>query len=334
MSFSYYLSSQNSKILFSNYLSLKNQREIINCIIDGLTSLPKSIPSMFFYDSTGSKLFQKITQLPEYYLSRTEKELISIFSNSNKDILTNLDIIEFGSGDCSKISIILDALGTECFKNVYYKPIDVSLDALKESAECIVSKYPGINVHCIVADFLELVNFQYDNRKRLFCFFGSTIGNLSDEQRIAFFNKMGHIMKPGDQFLLGIDMVKDKNILINAYNDSSQITTLFNRNILNVVNSILKSSFNPLLFDHLVIYNNIFSRIELHLKAQKKMLVSSPYFSSDLIINPDETIHTENSYKFTIGLIENDIISFNLKIKNIIRDKNNWFSLLQIVKDD
>lgn len=321
------------RILFSNFLQLSDQKENVRKIIDDLLSIPRTISSIFLYDAVGSKLFEQITRLPEYYLSRIESELIREFSQSSKDFLQDLDIIELGSGDCSKISIILDTIDTRNLYSICYLPVDISPQSLKESAEVLVAKYPGIGVHCIAADFLGDFFSLPHNRRRMFCFFGSTIGNFSSLQRIELLRSVSSQMDYGDLFVLGVDMIKNVDDLEKAYNDRNNITASFNRNILNVVNSIIGSNFNPLLFEHHAHFNRDLCCIEMYLIAQKAMAVSIPCIGSEILIDRLETIQTESSFKFTLEAIAHDIEAAGLKIDLYRTDSSNWFSLFQLSKE-
>lgn len=322
----------NSHIPVSNFLPLLNEGQTVRRILDELTSVPRKISSMFFYDDFGSKLFKQITQLPDYYLTRLELLLIQNFANRSQHLFNNLDIIELGSGDCIKISIILNAVNPEMLSTIKYIPVDISLDALIESASMVHQNFPNIQIHCYAADFLSQFHHLPYNRNSLYCFFGSTIGNLTHTQRYRFLKNIAQILKPGDMFLLGIDMVKKKEFLERAYNDTRNITAQFNRNILNVVNSLTGTNFNPFDFEHCAVYNSALNRIEMCLKAHKKMIISSPNLPSAITLEPGEVIYTENSYKFSMPQINAEISSVGLTIQHVYTDENNWFSLLQIIR--
>ncbi|NLE00168.1 MAG: L-histidine N(alpha)-methyltransferase, partial [Fibrobacter sp.] len=248
--------------------------------------------------------------------------------------LYGIDIIELGSGDCSKISLILQS-ATKHEPNVLkYIPFDVSIEALLESAQVLTNIFPNLEVHCIVGDFF----FQLDkipfSRKKLFCFFGSTIGNFSYAERLDFFRNISLLMNPGDIFLLGVDMIKDQILLENAYNDSQKVTSLFNLNILNVVNSLTGTDFNPEHFEHLAFFNRTFSRMEMHLQALQNITVQIAGLSTKFYIPKGETIHTENSYKFTYDQIVRELQTAQLQVSSFLSDSNNWFSLFEIVKSN
>lgn len=304
--------------------------EDIKEILKGLNHDKKYIPSRFFYDKKGIELFEKITRLPEYYLSRLEK---SNLKNSAKLIVESFehaDIIELGSGDCSKILILLDAFSGEIIKNIRYIPVDISKEAIKKSATILSKKYKDLTIYGIQADFLKYPLPINSYKKKLICFFGSTLGNLYPEQAFAFLNEINTKMNTGDEFLLGLDMVKDISVLNRAYNDKKGITAAFNRNILNSINRNAGTLFKPELFEHLAFFNPAASRIEMHLKALEKMNVPGPF--GEIPLKKGETIHTENSYKYTFGDIKAFSFHTGLKIKNIYSDQNKWFSLVHFKK--
>jgi L-histidine N-alpha-methyltransferase len=193
-------------------------------------------------------------------------------------------------------------------------------------------KFPDLHIHAIVADFTHQKNIIPPGSKKLFCFFGSTIGNYPRSEALNFISHFDDSMEPGNRLLLGLDRVKNKQVVESAYNDSSNITARFNKNILSVVNDVAGTNFNTEDFDHLAFYNESLNRIEMHLKAKMKMEISSPHSKNKIVIEPNETIHTENSYKF----LESDINEFQnhsgLEIEEIISDDNKWFSLVHFVK--
>lgn len=324
--------SVESPLAIMNLLHKTAKEDLKRELIAGLTSSHKYISSKFFYDETGSKLFEKITHLPEYYLTRTEKSILKKVASKLGSELKDMDIIELGSGDCSKISILLEAIPVKSIEMVRYIPVDVSRTAIEESADILLDNFSGLEILGMVADFTKHLRFIPARAKRLFCFFGSTIGNLSREQAVQFFSRLSEIMQPEDRFLLGVDRVKSKDILEKAYNDSRDVTAKFNRNILNVVNSRIDTDFKTDDFEHVAFYNQAHSRIEMHLKALKDIEISSPYLGEKIIIEQGETIHTENSYKFTERTVEEFAGDSGLEIKKVFTDKNGWFSVIDLYK--
>lgn len=297
-------------------------------ILDGLTKLPRSIPSRYFYDEEGSRLFEKITGLDEYYLTRTEKSIMhDVFPAVAEDI-GSTDIIELGSGDCSKITILLDCIPDDLMAKIRYIPVDISRSAVMKSAATLLQRYPDLQIHGLVADFQNDIQSIPDGAGRLFCFFGSTIGNLERYEAELFMKHLEHTMMPGDRLLLGLDMVKDTQLLERAYNDDSGHTAEFNRNMLKVVNRSLRSDFDPSRFDHSAYFNSERNRIEMHLVASENTTVNSPFMSEPLILEKGESIHTENSYKYTMGDIEALSSISGLQISKLFTDDRKWFSLV------
>jgi L-histidine N-alpha-methyltransferase len=315
-----------------NHLVQLNKSDVIQRIFEGLSSSPKRISSMYFYDDVGSKLFEQITSLPEYYLTRTEKSLLKEVAPSLSSLFNDCDIVEIGSGDCSKISILLNAVPLNQLASIRYVPIDVSKATIEESAEILMSRFPVLQIHGMIADFMEHLPFIPTERKRFFLFLGSTVGNLLREQAHDYFLSLGSIMRSGEMLLLGVDMVKDKAILEGAYNDSAGITRAFNRNILNVVNKRAGTNFIPGEYEHVAFYNEEKMRIEMHLRAMRDVTVSSKDFPEDIVVTSDELIHTENSHKFTRENVASLADAAGLEIERFYSDEHNLFSLVHMIK--
>lgn len=319
----------DKQIVISNLLALENKQDIINEIFDDLSEKQKKVSSRFFYDQAGSLLFEKITALPEYYPTRTEKSILKEVAPKIMQSHGELDIIELGSGDCSKISILLDAVNEGEMENIRYVPVDVSKSAILKSAKILARKYDDIHIHGMLTDFMKQLKVLPGKESKLICFLGSTLGNISRHQADKFLENLKSLMRTGDRLILGLDMVKDINILESAYNDKQGVTKDFNKNILHVINEIAETDFNTEEFKHLAFYDPRKARIEMHLKAVKDVTVSSPYFHKTIAISKGETIHTENSHKFT----EHDINRFakltGMEIKNIFTDIQKWFSLVE-----
>jgi L-histidine N-alpha-methyltransferase len=322
----------------SNTYSIKNYLPEIGIdkvreeLLRGLTSSPKYIPSKYFYDEKGSLLFEEITKLEEYYPTRTEKSILkNILPKLNLDF-GELSIIELGSGDPSKISLIFDQISEEYFNQIKYFPIDISKSAIENSASILSDKYEGLIINGIVTDFIHQVQLIPDVKNKLICFFGSTIGNLTRDEIYIFLKELGSVMNKGDNLILGIDLVKDAEVLEKAYNDGNGITAEFNKNILNVVNKLTGTNFNPDLFEHVAFFNQNKKRIEMHLRAEENMEVQMNGSSKEITIHQGELIHTENSHKFK----QEDILQFaewgNSSVGNVFTDQNKWFSLVHFRK--
>ncbi len=319
---------KNKNVFFSDFLQKIDNNDFVKEIIDGLSSKQKYIPSKFFYDKKGSGIFDKITKLDEYYPTRTEKSILKKIAPKIANNLIDKDIIELGNGDGSKMHILLSAVSKDILKTILYIPVDYSQASIKKTTDIFTDDFPEIKIHGIVADFLSQLEMIPRRSSRLFCFFGSTLGNLTSEQAGEFLKNIRACMQKGDKFLLGIDMVKDKAILERAYNDSQQVTSDFNKNILRVANKIAKTNFNINDFEHLAFFNEDESRIEMHLKASKQIKITSPHISGNIIINKGETIHTENSHKYTTEYIKNLAESCNFTVLEVYTDENKWFSVV------
>ncbi len=316
-----------------DYLPRIGKNQLRKEIISGLARDSKHISSKFFYDSAGSKLFEDITALPEYYLTRTECSILRRVASKISESLEEYDIIELGSGDCSKISILLNAMPPECLESARYLPVDFSRAAVEESVNILLGSFSGLRIQGVVADFTRQLERIRLGERRLFCFFGSTIGNFKPGEAREFLENLARIMECGDSLLIGFDMVKDRKILKKAYNDSAGVTAAFNRNILKVANSLLESDIDHHDFEHSAFFNPEESRVEMHLKARRDVNISSPYMDRAIPILRGETIHTENSYKFTESVIENLVSSAGLVIKDRFFDDKGWFSLISIGKE-
>ncbi|AQT70151.1 Histidine-specific methyltransferase EgtD [Anaerohalosphaera lusitana] len=321
-----------TKVSITNYLTETDSNELIELILSDLNRTPRRISSRFFYDEYGSELFEKITTLPEYYLTRIEKRLLQNVAQSIAPTCKEIDIVELGSGDCSKISILLNAFNARHRKTIRYVPVDVSESAIKKSADILSHQFPDLQIEGIAADFLTQLHVIPQTKNHLFCFFGSTLGNLTPEHAFQFFTQLGNVMMPGDSLLLGLDRVKPQHILEKAYNDTQQVTSAFNKNILNVVNQIIGSDFNPQTFQHVAFYNEQHNRVEMHLKANEPMTINMPFAKRNLVLRSNEMLHTENSYKFDDQRIDELVSSSDLKITNFYSDRQDWFSVIWLTK--
>ena len=315
-------------VAISNFLVNESPKEIISEILSGLSAPRKNISSRFFYDDKGSMLFEEISELPEYYPTRTEK---SILKTAAPGILSSMvihNIVELGSGDCSKISILLDEMPGHKIEEITYIPVDVSITSIEKSAGVLSKKYPGIRVQGILADFSKHSHQIPCEGNKLICFFGSTFGNLDRAQEIPFLAGLKSWMNAGDHLLIGFDMVKDIPFLEKAYNDEQGKTAAFNKNILDVVNRLAETNFDPDLFDHHSFYNIAHSRIEMHLRARRNLEISTPYLNHKIFFKEGESIHSENSHKYTPAYIHQLAKNTGLQIKDIYTDVNQWFSLV------
>ena len=310
-------------------IAMKTEEEEM---LAGLMAAQKHLPCKFFYDEAGSKLFEQITRLEEYYQSRTEKSILKRHAGELIRGVEGASLIEIGSGDCSKISILLQALPRALIKTSTYVPVDVSLSAIEESRCKLEERFGAIEVCGIVADFMQQIHLVSQHENKIFCFFGSTIGNLDRRDAVRFVAKLGKLIKTGERLLLGLDMVRDKSVLERAYNDEKGVTSRFNKNILNVANKILGTDFEPEYFRHHAFFDEEKQRIEMHLVATRDITIKFPFFEGDLEIPKGQTIHTENSYKFTYHHIDAFASASGLSVRAVYTDSNRWFTLVDYIK--
>lgn len=324
------LISDSRPIQILNCHQGKYENEIAEDVRKGLTSPQKSIPSKYFYDARGSKLFQDICKLPEYYPTRIEISILKNIAPKFTQIFRHRDLVELGSGADLKIRTMLDAAGRETRATLRYIPLDISEPAIFNALQSLLKRYPELEVLGIVADFTCQLNVIPGHRPAIFCFLGSTIGNLDEEETIVFLRKVAGAMRPEDRLLIGFDMVKSREILEAAYNDSKGVTAEFNKNILNVVNASLHGNFDPCSFDHLAFYSEKHQQIEMHLKANCDFSVRLKALDLEVDFTAGDTIHTEISRKFTRDEIEELAYHAGLRIANWHTDGDEWFSLVEM----
>jgi L-histidine N-alpha-methyltransferase len=303
-------------------------------IIEGLIAERSFISSKFFYDATGSILFEEITKLDEYYPTRTEKGILAEIAFDLMNRKSSFEIIELGSGDCSKISILLNAVKQQNLENLKYIPVDFSRSAIEDSANELSERFPGIEINGYVADFIHQTHvIPHTGIPRMICFLGSTIGNFPKKEAKEIVLSLSKELLDGDSLLIGFDLVKPEHILHAAYNDSKGVTEKFNKNILSVVNEIVKSDFKLTNFDHLSYFNRERSRIEMHLVANKNCTVNSPFLNKPLEFKEGDSIHTENSHKYTLQTIEELIDEAGLAIRYSYVDSRKWFALVEFERN-
>jgi L-histidine N-alpha-methyltransferase len=265
----------------------------------GLTAPRKTLPSKYFYDAYGSELFERITELPEYYQTRTELAILQSLADELADRYRWNEVVEIGSGSSKKTLTILDALSERGYLKRFV-PIDVSESMLRESAESLLKRYPRLHVHGVIGDFMaHLGTVPPPEGRRLVMFLGSTIGNLDEPERLTFLRSVRGMLGPDDHFLVGMDLVKDVAVVEAAYNDTQGVTAEFNRNVLRVVNRELAADFVPESYRHRSFFNVEKSRIEMHLIPESPQTVHVRDLDLTIECVPDETIFTEISCKYT-----------------------------------
>jgi dimethylhistidine N-methyltransferase len=300
-----------------------------------LSQKKKFIHPKFFYDVTGSGLFEKICSLPEYYLTRTEIEILSsIKPELSKHLVGNYALVELGSGSSIKTRKLIEVLTTRQ-DDVEYYPIDIS-NILKDSSINLHDEYDNLKITGIIDQYetgLEFIR-QLDHKEKLVAFLGSSLGNFDPENGIEFLKKIRYSMRKGDLFLLGIDLVKDTKTLENAYNDSRGITANFNLNLLSRINQELDATFDQDKFEHVAVFNKRQKRIEMYLRSRQRHQVFVPAIDLLLKIKKGELIHTEYSFKYTIPQIKKMAQKTGFRPLQIWSDKKNYFALVLFSVED
>src|SRR5579863_3843866 len=266
-------------------------------VIAGLTGKPKSLPPKYFYDHAGSALFDRITRLPEYYPTRSELGLLEQHSAEMVSLLPPAAaLIEFGSGSSRKARILLGVAA-----NIgAYVPIDISGDFLREDAAKLRRDFPHLAIYPVAADFTAMTELppELANLPRAGFFPGSTIGNFEPHEAAAFLRRAGGVLGPGGVLIVGVDLAKAPDVLYRAYNDAEGVTAKFNLNLLTRINRELGGNFDLAAFEHHALYNIDKSRIEMHLASTRRQKVRIGDATIDF--RAGETIHTENSYKYSV----------------------------------
>lgn len=325
-------------------MRIKNQEDKINIqylknlsfnvdenidVIQGLTSIPKTLSPKYFYDQLGSQLFEKICDLPEYYPTRTETDILTTASDEIVEITGICELVELGSGSSTKTRLLLsayDSLG----KPWKYIPIDVSSEILKNTALQLHQEYDNLSILGLVGTYEQaLLQLPPSSLpQRMIIFLGSTLGNFTYEQSDGLFDEIRDILQVGDYFLLGIDLQKPIDILETAYNDSQGITAAFNLNALSHLNHCFDGNFDINLFKHQAIYNQESQQIEMYLYAQKNHDVRLNKLDLDINFKKNEPILTEISRKFHLNEMQDFLAKHRLKTVKYWTDKSNYFGLV------
>ena len=265
-------------------------------VIDDLSQHPKRLSPKYFYDATGSELFEQITLLPEYYPTRTELTILRDRSRAISAIIPKgAALVEFGAGATTKVRLLLN----ECALGAYV-PVDISGDFLKAQADALRVDFPGLKVHPVAADFTAPFELPgaVDAMPKVGFFPGSTLGNFEPHEACAFLRSARGILGKGARMVIGVDLEKDERVLYDAYNDSAGVTARFNLNVLHRINRELGGDFDIGAFVHRAVYNRDRHRIEMHLISKKAL--TARVLGKKFSFRPGESIHTENSYKYSV----------------------------------
>jgi L-histidine N-alpha-methyltransferase len=313
----------------------------------GLTATPKSLPPKWFYDAQGSALFEKITELPEYYPTRAERAILSAVAADIAGISEARVLVELGSGSSEKTRLLLSALRDEGTLRAYV-PVDVSESALVLAGDALAVEYPGLTVHAVVSDFEQYLGLEPSagagtavtaagtasadagdaiGGPRLVAFLGSTIGNMVPTERALFLRRVRSRLRPGDSFLLGTDLVKDPAVLVAAYDDSAGVTAAFNKNVLAVLNAELGADFDLDAFEHVARWDSRHEWIEMRLRSTADQQARVRDLGLAVPFAAGEEMRTEVSAKFRHAGVESELAAAGLALRSWWTDPAGQFGL-------
>ena len=326
MAFSQHPIHDKDRVVVDVYLNQEGAQTLAQDVRTGLGQANKSLPSKYFYDDIGSKLFDRICDTPEYYPTRTELALIEqvadcVISETRPD-----DVIELGSGTTRKIRVVLDAIARAGLK-CRYVPFDVSESTLRRGADSLAADYPWLKVRGIVGDYEHHLAQLPQSRRRLFVFLGGTLGNFEPSEAVEFLGRLAEIMTPADRLLLGTDLVKNRDTLDAAYNDDQGVTAAFNKNVLRVINRQLGGNFNLSRFEHIAFFNEKKEHIEMHLEAKVEQTVRIEQLGMNVAFQAGERILTEISRKFTRAGLALTLERANLQLERWFVPEDKMFAL-------
>ncbi|VAX12773.1 hypothetical protein MNBD_GAMMA24-1763 [hydrothermal vent metagenome] len=292
-------------------------------VIEGLKQSPRKIPPKFFYDTKGSRLFDAICELPEYYQTRTEISLLTQYAQEIAALIgEQCLLIEPGSGSCEKVRYLLDEI-----QPAAYMPMDISRVHLFDAVEQLSNEYPWLDIHASCMDFTANVKLHFcpPNIHKVAFFPGSSIGNFEPDDAVVFMRHIAQVVGKGGGLLIGVDLKKDEKLLRAAYNDSQDVTAEFNLNLLHRINDELNADFDLEHFKHNALYNDKVGRIEMHLVSTVEQTVTIG--EQEFRFRESETIHTENSYKYTVAEFEALARQAGYEQKKVWLDSSDLFSL-------
>ena len=319
---------ETDAILIESFLSEADERSLANDVLDGLTRPFKELPPKHFYDARGSELFERISELPEYYPTRTERGILERHASEIVAESGAGELVELGSGSAAKARILLDAMAAAGTLRRYV-PLDVSEQVVRDAAQTLVEEYAELRVHGVIGDLerhLDRVP-ESDGVPRLLALLGGTIGNFSPGTRRKLLRDVGALLGPEDKLLLGTDLVKDPAVIEAAYNDAQGITAEFNRNVLHVINRELDADFWPDGFEHIAFFDTRHEWVDIRLRAQRSCSVLIGALGLRVDFAAGEDLRTEISAKFTRARLEADFEAAGLVFDGWYTDPGRLFAL-------
>jgi L-histidine N-alpha-methyltransferase len=293
---------------------------------EGLSCPFKELPPKYFYDERGSQLFEAITQLPEYYPTRTERSILEARAGEIVAAAEAGILIELGSGSAAKTRCLLSAMRDADLLDAYV-PVDISEEITRHTAEALVEEYDGLRVHGIVCDYETHLERVPREEGALIAFLGGTIGNFRPGPRRSFLARIATLMYPGDRFLLGVDLVKDRDRLEAAYNDDAGVTAEFNKNVLHVLNRELDADFDPEAFEHVAFWDDDNRWVDIRLRSLTEQFIDVRDLDMRVHFARNEEMRTEISTKFTRGRLERSYADAGLELVEWWTDPDELFAL-------
>ena len=304
---------------------------VLRDILQGLSARPKQLPSYLFYDERGSAYYEQITRLPEYYLTRQERQILqreaaSIIALASHGEPT-LHLVELGAGSCDKTTALIEAMLARQGQGVYM-PVDVSGSALRQATARLSQRYPALTLRPVQGLHQQaLTRVSELGPRRLVLFIGSSIGNLSDEQAVALLSAVRQASSPGDALLLGTDLRKSPSIMLPAYDDAAGVTAAFNLNMLRHLNEAYGADFELERFRHVALWNEAASRIEMHLESLEAQRVTLKALGLSLTLEPGERLHTESSVKYDLPHVRRLLRGAGWTLEQTWMDEPGWFGV-------
>ena len=316
-------------ITIEDHLDAAHERGLAEDVLDGLTRPFKELPPKHFYDAYGCELFDRITELPEYYPTRAERAILQAEAEAIVAATGAVELVELGSGSAAKTRVLLDAMAAaETLRR--YVPFDVAEAVVRASAEALVEEYPGLCVHGVIGDFerhLDRIPPSAPGEPRIVALLGGTIGNFPPGSRRRLLREIAALLGPEDRLLLGTDLVKDPRTLEAAYDDAAGVTAEFNRNVLRVLNRELDADFPLADFEHVAFFDRRNEWIELRLRARRACSVHVTALGLDVELAAGEEIRTEISAKFTRERVAEDYAAAGLRLDGWHTDADRRFAL-------
>jgi L-histidine N-alpha-methyltransferase len=314
-------------IRIDSHLDGTRERSLAEDVLDGLTRPLKELPPKHFYDARGAELFDQICELPEYYPTRTERSILEERAGELAELTGAVELVELGSGTAAKTRVLLDAL-YEAGTLSRYVPVDVTESMVRACANELIEEYPGLQVHGVIGDFeRHLDRIPEPVGPRIVVFLGGTIGNFPPGSRRRFLRGIARLLDAEDYLLMGIDLVKDRQVLEAAYDDSQGVTAEFNRNVLRVLNRELQADFDPEDFDHVALFDEHNEWIEMRLRARREHTTLVRDLDLPVHFDAGEELRTEISAKFTPARLEGDLAAARLELVRWLTDPDELFAL-------